>query len=158
MTKRRREVFQNFISRCFPLTVLYIPAILCAFYFPPQSLRHPPPNLTVQTLSKELLMTHAVDKASPTDVVTPRTSLNLHSCAGGSPLAPGHCSAGCVDCHYGNGGVHGDEGDDEFDGWGVLDQRSKGSATPEDNFIKQRFRQTLDSLILMKMYASRGVR
>ncbi len=74
------------------------------------------------------------------DVATPRRSLNLHSCAGGSPLAPGCCSAGCVDCHYGNGGVHGGGGDGS-DGWGVLCWCSKESATPEDDFIEQIFRQ-----------------
>ncbi|TNN72943.1 hypothetical protein EYF80_016872 [Liparis tanakae] len=61
----------------------------------------------LQTLSKELPMTHAV---SLIDEVMPRTrSLDLHSCAGGSPLAPDCCGAGCVDCHYESGGVHGHE-------------------------------------------------
>lgn len=77
-------------------------------------------------------MTHAV---SLIDEVMLRTrSLNLHSCAGGSPLAPDCCGAGCVDCHYESGGVHGDEGDG-CDGWSILGCCSKGSATPEDQFI-----------------------
>ena len=77
-------------------------------------------------------MTHAVDEVSRVDIVTQWTrSLNLHSCAGGFPLAPDCRDAGCVDCHYGNGGVHGDEGD-VSDDWGVLLWCSKGSATPGD--------------------------
>lgn len=84
------------------------------------------------------------DKVSPVDEVTLRRSLNLHSCAGGSPLVPGCRSAGCVDCHYGNGGVHADEEDGERDGWGVLGRCSRVSAAPARDFIKQRLRQTLE--------------
>lgn len=114
--------------------------------FPPQSLIHSPPLLTVQTLSREHLMTHVVDKVSPTDVVMPwRRSLNPRSCAGGSPLVLGCCSAGCVDCHYGNGGVHDDEEDDGCAGWVVLGQSSMESSTPENNCIKQTSGQMLES-------------
>lgn len=85
-------------------------------------------------------MTHAEDGVSPVDIVTQsKRSLNLHSCAGGSPPAPNCHGAGCVDCHYGNGGVHGDEGY-ESDGWGVLGWCSKGSATPEDEEVKTKSR------------------
>lgn len=45
-------------------------------------------------------------------------------------MAPSCHGAGCVDCHYGNGGVHGGvvywSGD-----WSALDCCSKGSAAPE---------------------------
>lgn len=88
--------------------------------------------VTVQTLNRELLMTHVVPLIDV--VMLRRRSLNLHSCAGGSPLVPGCCGAGCVDCHYGNGDVHGDE-DDGNGGWGALGWHSRGSATPDDNFI-----------------------
>lgn len=115
---------------------------LYASYFLPPSLPHPPLLLTVQTLSRELLMTHAVDEVSLIDVVRMR-NLNLHSCASGSPLVPNCCAAGCVDCHCGNGGVHGDEGDGN-DGWGILGWCSKGSATPEDEFTKQKFKKRAD--------------
>lgn len=85
-------------------------------------------------------MTHAEDVALLNDVaVLRRRSLNLHSCAGGSPLPPGCCSAGYVDCHYGNGGVHDDKGD-ESDGWGVPCQCSRGFAKPVADFIKQKCR------------------
>ncbi|KAG7237698.1 hypothetical protein INR49_032144 [Caranx melampygus] len=79
----------------------------------------------MQTLNRELPMTHVVDKVSPNDVVMLwRRSLNPRSCAGESPLVLGCCSAGCVDCHYGNGGVHDDEEDDGCAGWAVLGQNS----------------------------------
>lgn len=92
-------------------------------------------------------MTHVVDEASLIAVATLRKrSLNLHSCAGGSLLGLGCCDAGCVDCHYGNDGVHGDEGDGN-DGWGVLGWYSKGSAEPKDDFIKRKFRQMADLYI-----------
>lgn len=86
-------------------------------------------------------MTHAVDEAPLIAVVTlRRRSLNLHSYAGGSLLGPGYCDAGCVDCHCGSGGVHGDEGDGN-DGWGILGRHSKGSAKPVDDFIKKKVKQ-----------------
>lgn len=82
-------------------------------------------------------MTHVVDEVSLIDVVTQRTrSLNLHSCAGGSPLAPDRLGAGCVDCHYGNGGVRGDEGDGS-DGLGVLGWWSRESETPGEKLRKK---------------------
>lgn len=56
----------------------------------------------------------------------------------------GCCSAGCVDCHYGNGGVHDDEEDDGRAGWTGLGQSSMESA-PENNSIKQTSRQKLES-------------
>lgn len=91
-------------------------------------------HLTVQTLSRELLMTHAADVVLINDVmVLRRRNLNLHSCAGGSRLAPGRCSTGYVDCHYGNGGVRDDEGD-ESDGWDVLGLCPKSFATPVEDF------------------------
>lgn len=88
-------------------------------------------------------MTHVVDEASVIDAVMQRRSLNLHSSAGGSPLAPDCLGACCVDCHYGSGDGHGDEVDGS-DSWGVLGWCSKGSGTPEDDFTKQKFRQRAD--------------
>lgn len=83
-------------------------------------------------------MTHGADMVLLNDVVVlRRRSLNLHSCAGGSRLAPGRCSTGYVDCHYGNGGVRDDEGD-ESDGWGDLGQYSRWFATPVEDFNKQK--------------------
>lgn len=88
-------------------------------------------------------MTHAVDEVSPNVAVMPSTrSLNRHSCAGGSPPAPDCCGAGCVDCHCGNGGVHANEGDG-CDGWGIFGCRSKGSATPGEEFFTKTVKSAL---------------
>lgn len=99
-----------------------IPASLnrVSVLFSPPSLLLYPVLLTVPTLSRELPMTHVVDEASVIPVVMLRKrSLNLHSYAGESPLGCGCRGAGCADCRYGNGGVHGDEGDG-FDSWDIL--------------------------------------
>lgn len=90
-------------------------------------------------------MTHVVDEVSPIGVATQRRSSSLHNCADGSPLVPDCRGSGCVDCRCGNGGVHGDEVD-EWDGWGVLGWCSMGSATPEDDFIEQKFKQGADGV------------
>lgn len=90
-------------------------------------------------------MTHVADVALLNDVVVlRRRSLNLHSCAGGSHPAPGCCSTGYVDCHYGNGGVRDDEGD-VSDCWGDLGQSSRSFATPVEDFNKQRCIKARDS-------------
>lgn len=60
-------------------------------------------------------------------------------------MAPNCHGAGCVDCRYGNGGVHGGEVDGS-DGWAVLDCCSKGSAAPEDDVFVQKYRQVADGI------------
>ena len=138
---KRREDFCNLPSFLTTLQFSTPPVLL-----PDRSLT-PPPILTAQTQSRELPMTHAADKASAVDVVTlRRTSSDLHSCAGGSPLAPGRCSAGCVDCHSGNGGVRGGEGAGEPDGWVVLGWCSKGPATSEEDFYQAKFETNVGHL------------
>ena len=72
-----------------------------------------------------------------------RRSLDLHSCAGGSPQAPSCCGVECVDCHCGNGGARGDGEGDGNDGWGVLGWCSKGSVTPENDDIMPLLRAEL---------------
>lgn len=48
---------------------------------------------------------------------------------------PGCYDAGCAGCRYGNGGVHGDEGDGD-ESWGVLGWCPRCYATSENNFIR----------------------
>lgn len=125
---RREEVLTHATIRMCPVKSVFLGHLTCFFSILPA---HLPLHLTVQILSTEPPMTH-VEVSATGEVMQRKRNLNRHSCASASPPVPSCHGDGCGDCHCGNGGVHGADGD-RVGCWGVLEWRSTGLAIPDND-------------------------